>query len=107
MINIINHSYCKKLIIMLPGQKHPEQFHKKKEESFFILFGSIDLILDKKKFTLKAGDLKTIKRNQVHFFSTKKGAIIEELSTTSIKSDSYYLDNKIIENKNRKSFIYL
>ena len=34
MINVINHSYCKKLIIMLPGQKHPEQFHKKKEEMF-------------------------------------------------------------------------
>lgn len=107
MINIINHNYCKKLIIMLPGQKHPAQFHKKKEESFFILHGSINLVLDKKKYFLKAGDLKTIKKRRVHFFSTKKGAIIEELSTTSIKSDSYYLDKKIVENKKRKSFIYL
>ena len=64
-------------------------------------------VIFKKKFTLKAGDLKTIKRNQVHFFSTKKGAIIEELSTTSIQSNSYYLDNKITQNKKRKSFIYL
>ena len=64
-------------------------------------------MLDKKKYYLKAGDLKTIKKKQVHIFSTKKGAIIEELSTTSIKSDSYYLDRKIIENKKRKSFIYL
>ena len=107
MINIINHSYCKKLIIMLPGQKHPAQFHKKKEESFFILRGSINLVLDKKKYYLKTGDLKTVKKRQVHFFSTKKGAIIEELSTTSTKSDSYYLDKKIVENKKRKSFIYL
>ena len=107
MINVINHSYCKKLIIMLPGQKHPAQFHKKKEESFFILRGSINLVLDKKKYYLKTGDLKTVKKRQVHFFSTKKGAIIEELSTTSTKSDSYYLDKKIVENKKRKSFIYL
>ena len=107
MVNVINKSYCKKLIIMLPGQKHPAQFHKEKEESFFILYGSITLILDKKKHTLKAGDLKTIKRNQVHEFFSKKGAVIEELSTEHIKSDSYYLDKKINENKNRKTFVRL
>ena len=107
LINVINHSYCKKLIIMLPGQKHPAQFHKKKQESFFILYGSVNLILDKRKFYLKTGDLKTIKKGQIHFFSTKTGAVIEELSTTSVKSDSYYLDNKIVNKKNRKSFIYL
>ena len=44
---------------------------------------------------------------QIHKFSSKKGAIIEELSTTSIKSDSYYLDEKINNNKDRKTFIYL
>jgi len=107
MINIINHSYCKKLIIMLPGQKHPAQFHKVKEESFFILHGTISLTLDKKKFILKSGDLKTIKKNEVHEFSSKHGAVIEELSTEHIKSDSFYLDKKIDNNKNRKSFIYL
>jgi len=107
MIDVINHSYCKKLIIMLPGQKHPAQFHKTKEESFFILYGKVKLVLDKKIHYLKTGDLMTIKKGQVHFFSTSKGAIIEELSTTSVKSDSYYLDKKITENKERKSFIYL
>ena len=38
---------------------------------------------------------------------TKKGAVIEELSTTSLKSDSYYIDNKINKNRERKTFIYL
>ena len=61
MIDVINHSYCKKLIIMLPGQKHPAQFHKTKEESFFILYGKVNLLLGKKKYYLKTGDLKTIK----------------------------------------------
>ena len=107
MINIINHSYCKKLIIVLPGQKHPAQFHKVKEESFFILHGIINLTLDKKKYILKSGDLKTIKKKVVHEFHSKKGAIIEELSTEHVKSDSFYLDKKIDNNKYRKSFIYL
>ena len=107
MINIINQSYCKKLIIVLPGQKHPAQLHKVKEESFFILHGTINLTLDKKKFILKTGDLKTIRKKEVHEFSSKYGAVIEELSTKHVKSDSYYLDKKIDNNKNRKTFIYL
>jgi mannose-6-phosphate isomerase-like protein (cupin superfamily) len=107
MINIINNAYCKKMIIMLPGQKHPAQFHKIKEESFFILHGSIELILDRKKFKMKPGDIKTIKKKQVHEFYSKNGAILEELSTEHVKSDSYYLDSTIEKNKKRKSFIYL
>ncbi len=107
MINVINQSYCKKLILMLPGQKHPEQYHNIKKESFFILFGTVQLILDKKKYNLKVGDLITIKKKQIHAFTTNDGAIIEELSTTHIKEDTYYLDKKINANKNRKSFIYL
>lgn len=107
MISVINQSYCKKLILMLPGQKHPEQYHKIKQESFFILHGTVQLILNKKKYNLKTGDLITIQKKNIHAFSSKNGAIIEELSTTSIKEDSYYLDKKITANKNRKSFIYL
>ena len=107
MISIINNKYCKKLLILLPGQSHPSQYHLIKKESFFVLYGSVKLSIDKKSFNLKAGDLKTIYAKQIHKFSSKKGTIIEELSTTSIKSDSYYLDDKINNNKDRKTFIYL
>lgn len=107
MINVINDKYCKKLLILLPGQKHPPQFHKIKKESFFILYGTVDLKINKKNIKLKRGKVQTINPKDVHEFSSKKGAIIEELSTTSMKSDSYYLDNKINENRERKTFIYL
>ena len=107
MINVINSKYCKKLIILLPGQVHPTQYHKIKEESFFMLHGEVNLILNNKKFILKEGMLKTIKPKIKHKFYSKKGCIIEELSTTSKKNDSFYLDKKIHLNKNRKSFISL
>ena len=44
---------------------------------------------------------------EIHSFSPigNKGAIIEELSTQSLRSDSFYLDKKIERNKSRKSFI--
>ena len=46
MITVVNREYCKKLIIMLPGQKHPEQYHEKKEETFVVLYGKIQIFLD-------------------------------------------------------------
>ena len=71
------------------------------------MHGAVDLKINNKKIKLKSGKLKTINPKEVHEFSSSKGAIIEELSTTSIKSDSYYLDDKINKNKERKTFIYL
>ena len=106
MITIINRKYCKKILIMLPNQAHPEQFHKIKEETFIILYGSVILYLDGKKRRMNIGDTVTIRNGQRHFFkASNKGAIIEELSSTHIKSDSYYTDKKINQNPNRKTIV--
>ena len=48
-----------------------------------------------------------VKPGEIHEFSSKTGAIIEELSTTSMVNDSYYKDKSIHKNTNRKSFITL
>tara|TARA_Y100000996_G_scaffold311047_1_gene247459 strand:+ start:1201 stop:2739 length:1539 start_codon:yes stop_codon:yes gene_type:complete len=113
MITIFNKDYCKKLLFLLSNQVHPKQFHKIKNETFFILYGKVKVkIWSKGKLSekiLKAGDLLTIHPREVHWFKSvsKTGSIIEELSTESRVSDSYYLDSKITKNKNRKSFISL
>ena len=56
---------------------------------------------------MKPGELFTIERGMIHEFKaiSSTGAVIEEISTESIRSDSYYLDDKILKNRNRKSFI--
>ena len=102
MIDVLNREYCKKLLVMLPGQKHPTHAHKIKEETFHILNGDITVDLDGKVSELKKGDLLTINRGQKHSFKTKNGVIIEEISTTHIKEDSYYDDPAIVNNKSRK-----
>ena len=43
MITVLNRDYCKKILVLFPGQKHPEQWHNVKEETFHILFGKINL----------------------------------------------------------------
>jgi len=105
MISFVNREYCKKLLILLPGQEHPEQYHKIKEETFHVLYGDIYLNLDGVEKECKAGDLITIEKGTKHKFTTKNGAVIEEISTSHYIDDSYYSDNKITENKNRKTLI--
>ena len=113
MITILNSKYCKKLIFIFHKQKHPKQYHKIKQETFFVLYGEIklEIIRNKKKFIkiLKVGDLTTLYPGDIHSFSglSKNGAIIEELSTRSNKLDSFYLDDSINKNKYRKSMISL
>lgn len=108
LFNIINKNYCKKIIVMLPKQKHPFQFHKIKEETFHIIYGKLHCTLNKRKHLLKEGDLINIKPGQWHEFSSgKEGCVFEEISTTSLKNDSFYQDPKInkISNNERKTFV--
>ena len=103
IISCINREYCKKLIILLPGQKHPSHYHVKKEETFHVLYGDVTFDLNGTIKECKPGDIVVVERGMKHSFSSKKGVIFEEVSTTHYKDDSFYEDQKIIENKNRKT----
>jgi len=105
IINVINREYCKKLIVVLPGQKHPEQYHKIKEETFVVLYGDVRISLDGVESRCKSGDVVTVIRGTKHIFSSQTGAVIEEISSTHYKDDSYYTDESILQNKDRKTII--
>jgi sialic acid synthase SpsE/mannose-6-phosphate isomerase-like protein (cupin superfamily) len=103
ILTLVNRKYCKKLLLSFKGQKHPEQYHKVKEETFNVLHGEIELTIDKVMKKLSAGDVITIKPGQIHSWVCNSDSIIEELSTTHKVNDSFYLD-KNMSNK-RKTFI--
>lgn len=105
MLTVVNRAYCKKLLILFPGQKHPEQYHKQKEETFHVLYGNIQLELDGKPLTCSPGDVVTVDPGVRHAFSSADGAVIEEISSTHITNDSYYTDPSIDTNRNRKTFL--
>ena len=102
IIDVLNREYCKKIIILTPGQKHPPHLHQKKEETFQVLYGSLKVNLDGAIHHLSAGDLLTIGRGQRHEFETIDGVIFEEISTTHYKNDSFYDDKAIMEFGGRK-----
>ena len=95
IINLLNREYCKKLIVVLPGQHHPGHYHKLKEETFHVLHGELDLYLDGRVRHLYPGDMQLIERGQLHEFRSERGCIFEEISTTHVPKDSHYRDGQI------------
>ena len=90
MIDCINREYCKKILVLLPGQSHPEHYHIKKEETFIILYGELHIVLGEEKKVLHKGDIITVERGTAHSFRSDTGCIFEEISTTHYANDSYY-----------------
>ncbi len=103
LITVVNRDYCKKLLVTLPGQQHPEQFHKFKEETFHVLYGEIALSLNGELTVCHPGDVVTIEPGVRHAWVSTTGAVIEEISTTHIVKDSYYTDTAIMDNLDRKT----
>ena len=103
IVTVVNRDYCKKLLVTLPGQFHPEQYHVHKEETFHILHGEVELILDGDSKIYRPGDVITIEPGVRHAFRSENGSVIEEISTTHFKQDSFYTDPAIMENKQRKT----
>tara|TARA_B100000401_G_C52723186_1_gene679685 strand:+ start:47 stop:1066 length:1020 start_codon:yes stop_codon:yes gene_type:complete len=109
LVNIVNRSYCKKLIIMTEGQTHPTQFHNVKEELFRILYGKVKLVRDGEVKILNIGEEALVRSDVRHSFSAISDCIIEEISTTSLSEDSFYLDDKInsLSREERKTYMKL
>lgn len=105
LITVVNRGYCKKLLVSLPGQEHPEQWHNEKEETFHILRGEVHLRLDGVLHPCGPGDVVTVEPGVRHSFVSPTGAIIEEISTTHNGADSFYTDERINQNKTRKTLL--
>jgi len=97
LMTIINRAYAKKILVQLPGQRHPAHFHKLKEESFHVLWGELDVVLDGRSRRLLPGDVLTVLPGVWHEFASETGCVFEELSTTALTDDSFYRDPEIVK----------
>lgn len=95
IITVINRDYCKKLLVVFPGQQHPYHHHMRKEEAFHVLSGDFWSELEGRKRLIYPGDVLLVPRGVKHRFWSEKGAIVEEVSTTHYNNDSVYEDPRI------------
>ena len=107
IINCINREYCKKILVQLPKQLHPLHFHPKKEETFQILYGTLEIISDGHKYILNEGDTLTVLPGVWHCFYSENGCIFEEVSTTHFNEDSVYKEKSIqtLKRQQRKTIV--
>jgi len=94
--------YAKKILVMLPGQMHQAHHHKRKHETFHVLWGDLFLTVGDKSYYMEPTDLVVVSPGMKHSFSTDKGCVFEEISTAADPSDSVY---EIELSENRKTFV--
>ena len=107
IIDCINREYCKKILIQLPNQLHPLHYHPRKEETFQILYGRLEIISDGHKYVLNEGETLTVLPGVWHCFYSKEGCIFEEVSTTHYNDDSVYKESSIqnLKREERKTVV--
>jgi len=95
IITCVNREYAKKLVIQLPRQKHPYHYHKKKEETFQLLAGDLEVVKDGHCHAVRPGDTLLVEPGEWHKFHTLEGCVFEEISSTHYNNDSFYEDPAI------------
>ena len=95
IVTCFNHDYCKKFIVLLPGQTLPMHAHRVKEETFTLLYGDVD--------GLRVGETLHIEPVTPHSLYSRNGAVLEEISTKYLSGDSRYAISSINDNPNRKT----
>ncbi len=102
MFTIVNEQYCKKTLITLPKQRHPQHYHKEKKQTFIIIYGQVQMTIDDKIIIMKQGDIITVYPNQRHKWYSETGCVIEQISSTHYSNDSFYTQKL---NSDRKTFV--
>tara|TARA_B100001758_G_C18415558_1_gene619271 strand:- start:4239 stop:5792 length:1554 start_codon:yes stop_codon:yes gene_type:complete len=107
IITCINREYAKKILVQLPNQDHPLHYHKRKEETFQVLYGDLTSTLDGVSKILKPGDSVLVQPGVWHSFKSKNGCVFEEVSSTHFNDDSFYKDKNInkMKREERKTVV--
>jgi sialic acid synthase SpsE/mannose-6-phosphate isomerase-like protein (cupin superfamily) len=105
MIEVVNgNGYAKKIIIMLPGQRHPSHRHTEKDETFHILYGHLRLNVGDATHDLRPGHSCRVRSTLYHSFSSEYGCVLEEISSALVPNDSEYAEEI---DTNRKTEIWI
>lgn len=87
-----NHLYCGKLLVLKKGYKCSSHFHRKKDETFYLLSGMIMLDLNGATNLMKVGESVRVKPYDLHSFEGINDSIILEISSQDLATDSYRLN---------------
>jgi len=86
------------LVQFMPGQDFRAHYHQVMEENFFILEGTVTIVVDGTAHTLTAGQLIHIEPNEVHYVINQSSAVVRMVSTLAPyqQVDKVEVDNPVI-----------
>jgi len=96
VVRVNEPEYCSKWLTLLPGQECPAHYHKLKKETFLVLHGEVEMVIEGQTVPLTPGDCHTLPPGTRHSFRSACGAVIEEVSTHDENADSYFDDPNIV-----------
>jgi mannose-6-phosphate isomerase-like protein (cupin superfamily) len=93
--NNVKDGYCGKFIFMFAGQTCPMHHHRKKHETFFVVKGRVDMLLDGKRHLLEQGHTLVVDRFRKHQFTALEDTLILESSQPDLVDDSIFADGRV------------
>lgn len=106
-IECVNRDYCKKIVAVLPGQRHPNHYHRRKDETFQVIYGELHVEVGGIHRVMGPGETILVQPGVWHGFWSDTGAVFEEISTTHFNDDSFYHDRRIqrLPREERKTIV--
>ena len=92
LANEIEAGYCAKYLSVFDGQQCPSHSHRFKHETFHIVKGTVQLIVDGDEHMLNEGDILAMPPGKVHSFTGMGPALILEISTPCLVDDNIFED---------------
>ncbi len=96
--NEIEAGYCSKFMFVFDGQTCPYHHHKVKHETFYIVKGTANMVVDGEEVVKKEGEVRVIKPGTMHSFTGAGPCLLLETSMPSVPGDSYFNDDRIGDN---------
>lgn len=94
--NEMQAGYCGKFLFVFDGQLCPAHSHRTKHETFFLLRGCLDVVLDGQPMRLQPGQVLPIKPGHVHSFRGVGNSLLLELSMPCHVRDNCFEDARIM-----------
>jgi D-lyxose ketol-isomerase len=90
--NELEAGYCGKYLFVFDGQECPAHSHRVKHETFFVVHGCFEVVLDGRRLTLHPGEVLAVLPGHMHSFQGQGNALLLELSMPCHVSDNCFVD---------------
>jgi quercetin dioxygenase-like cupin family protein len=86
------------LVQFMPGQDFRAHYHAVMEENFYILEGTVTIVVDGTPHTLSPGQFIHIEPNEVHYVINKSSSVVRMVSSLAPfqQSDKIEVDNPAV-----------